>query len=69
MLTFKAEENCCEEASILSNEFYIPCNVPAVQIVGWKGRRDKPIRMCEACARHNTKNRGGYVVSAYVAAK
>lgn len=61
----KAKEHCCEEASTLSNQFYIPCNNPAVSIVGWKGRNDKPIRMCVACADHNIKNRGGKYIGPY----
>lgn len=65
MLDLKANADHCEEASTLSREFYIPCNAPAVAIVGWKGRNEKPIRMCEACEWHNIKNRGGYRVQAF----
>jgi hypothetical protein len=61
----KAKEHCCEEASLQSYNFYIPCNAPAVNIVGWIGRDDKPIRMCQFCSNHNVQNRGGYVVEAY----
>jgi len=61
----KAKPHCCEEASLSSHSFYIPCNNPATKVVGWKGRSDSPIRMCEMCADHNVKNRGGYVVEAY----
>lgn len=61
----KAKEHCCEEASLQSHNFYIPCNAPAVNIVGWIGRDDKPIRMCQFCSNHNVQNRGGYVVEAY----
>lgn len=64
-MTLKANEHCCEEASLHSREVYMPCNAPAKLIVGWRGRTDTPIRMCEACADHNCKNRGGYVVSSY----
>jgi hypothetical protein len=60
-----ARPGCCEEASTLSHSFYIPCNQPAESIVGWKGRSDKPIRMCAMCTYHNVKNRGGYVVNEY----
>jgi len=61
----KAKDHCCEEASLSSHSFYIPCNRPATHIVGWIGRSDAPIRMCEMCADHNVKNRGGYVAEAY----
>lgn len=63
----KAKPHCCEEASTLSHNFYIPCNNQALYIVGWKGRNDKPIRMCEMCADHNVKNRYGYIVEPYSA--
>jgi hypothetical protein len=61
----KAKPGCCEEASTLSHKFYIPCNQPAVTIVGWQGRNEKPIRMCAMCENHNIKNRGGYRVEAF----
>lgn len=64
----KAKPGCCEEASTLSGKFYIPCNEPAVAIVGWKNRSDKPIRMCRMCEAHNLKNRGGYRVEAFAGA-
>lgn len=64
-MTLKANEHCCEEASLHSREVYMPCNAPAKLIVGWRGRTDAPIRMCEGCADHNCKNRGGYVVGPY----
>ena len=60
----KAGEGRCQEASTLSGERYIPCNAPAVALVGWKGRDEKPIRMCAMCEYHNIKNRNGYRVSA-----
>lgn len=61
----KAKEHCCEEASLSSHAFYIPCNAPAINIVGWIGRNEKPIRMCQFCSNHNVSNRNGYVVEAY----
>lgn len=64
-INLKAKEHCCEEASLSSHSFYIPCNKPAVNVVGWKGRSDNPIRMCEFCTDHNVKNRNGYIVEAY----
>lgn len=66
MLELKAKPHCCEEAA-LGVPFYAPCNAPAVNVVGWKGRRDKPIRMCEACTDHNVKNRGGFIAKLYLA--
>lgn len=48
----------CEEASILSTSFYIPCNLPAVRLVHHASDRTT-YRMCEACAAHNLRNRGG----------
>lgn len=61
MLELKAKPGCCEEAAI-GVPFYAPCNQPAVAIVGWKGRSDKPIRMCSLCVGHNVVNRGGEVI-------
>jgi len=61
-----AAPHCCEEASLLSRSFYLPCNAPAVSIVGWKGRDEKPIRMCAACADHNIKNRSGKLIGPYM---
>jgi hypothetical protein len=69
MPELKAKDHCCEEAAILppGMDFYAPCNQPAVSIVGWKGRDDKPIRMCAVCAEHNVRNRGGEIVGPYEA--
>jgi len=64
----KAKEHCCEEASLASHTTYIPCNKPAVNIVGWKGRSDAPIRMCEFCTSHNVNNRGGEIIKSYAVA-
>jgi len=61
----KANPHCCEEAALNSTTYYIPCNKPAVSVVGWKGRSDTPIRMCEMCTHHNVNNCGGYIVEAY----
>lgn len=63
-----ANEHCCEEAAILPPGLdlgYVPCNKPATKIVGWKGRSDPPIRMCDACADHNIRNRGGQLIKPY----
>lgn len=61
----KAKPHCCEEASLMSGATYIPCNKPATQVVGWKGRSDAPIRMCEMCTHHNVNNRGGEIIRPY----
>lgn len=36
----------------------LPCNKPAVTIVGWPERNEGPYRMCLGCADHSIKNRG-----------
>ena len=56
----------CAEASTLSRDRYIPCNAPAKYVVGWKGRSEAPIRMCEMCADHNVNNRGGFIAQPYI---
>ncbi len=61
-----AKEHCCEEASLQSGATYIPCNRHAVNIVGWKGRSDVPIRMCQFCTDHNVSNRGGEIIKPYL---
>ena len=52
----KVKPDSCEE----SNYFYpeLPCNKPAVRMIGWPDREEGPYRMCEACADHSIKNRG-----------
>jgi hypothetical protein len=62
----KASPDGCAEASTLSRERYIPCNRPAKWVVGWTGRSEVPIRMCEMCADHNVKNRGGFIAQPYI---
>ena len=64
MIDLKADPGCCEEASIASHEFYIPCNRPAVWMV--KNRDPKPYRMCRECAHHNVKNRGATLLMPYI---
>ena len=64
-MSLEANPHCCQEASLQSHAFYIPCNAPAVNMVGWIGRNDTPIRMCQFCSNHNVANRGGYVVEMY----
>lgn len=63
MNDLKAKRDCCEEASPMSHNFYIPCNRPATRIV--KTRDPSAYRMCEACADHNIRNRGAQLVGAY----
>lgn len=65
-MNLKASPDGCEEAALISSQFYIPCNRPAVYMVGWNGRRDTPIRMCKMCADHNVRHRGGKIVNAYI---
>lgn len=55
---FEASPDRCEEAGPLSVEVYIPCNAPAVKLV-YHSRDKRTYRMCEQCAWHNIKNRGG----------
>ncbi|MGY3393455.1 hypothetical protein ACVWW6_006046 [Bradyrhizobium sp. USDA 3311] len=64
-MDLKAGEHRCEEASILSREKYIPCNAPAVSMVGWKHREEGPYRMCAMCAAHNVKNRRAEILGPY----
>lgn len=62
--TIKAKADCCEEASSMSAMFYIPCNRPASRLIGWEG--EGPYRMCDACARHNVKNRRASDLGKYI---
>lgn len=59
----KAGRNLCEEASVISGSFYIPCNRPAASLV--KARDPNVYRMCETCADHNVRNRGARLVAPY----
>lgn len=65
MPDLKAKPDCCEEASPMSHNFYIPCNKPAVAMVGWPDRGEGPYRMCPACADHNARNRGASYMGEY----
>ena len=62
LLDVVADEGCCEEASIVSIAFYIPCNKPATKTVRYPDRAEGPYRMCDACADHNVQHRGGEYV-------
>lgn len=48
----------CEEASSMSRNFYISCSAPSTMAVYHK-KDDTTYRMCDACAYHNVRNRGG----------
>lgn len=61
-MELKAAPGCCEEASIVSHQTYIPCNRPARYLVGWARRNEGPYRMCEPCASHNVSNRGAQII-------
>jgi hypothetical protein len=65
-IDLKAAPNGCAEASMLSREHYIPCNRPAKFVVAWTGRSDPPVRMCEMCADHNVRNRGGFIAQTFI---
>lgn len=54
MIEFKAQDGCCEEASMYSKEFYIPCNATAKHFM-YSDRDKRTYRMCEPCAYHNLK--------------
>lgn len=56
VLTLKAGDGRCQEASFISTTKYIPCNAEAKFYVQQKG--GDVLRMCEGCADHNVKNRG-----------
>lgn len=62
----EAKKDGCEEA-VMGLPFYVPCNQPAVNIVRWKGRSDKPVRMCWGCTDHNVRSRGGEIIGPYKA--
>lgn len=51
-------EGECEEASMASVNFYIPCTRPAKRAV-YHLNDDATYRMCNGCADHNIRNRGG----------
>jgi hypothetical protein len=57
MLGARGREKKCQEASSLSREEYIQCGKPAVCIVD--NGDSQPYWMCEECADHNVRNRGG----------
>lgn len=57
-LDLKAKEGCCEEASPMSRNFYVPCNAPATCHVAPIRGGEGPFRMCRRCGEHNVRNRG-----------
>jgi len=58
----------CQEASILSRESYIPCGAKATTIVYHEKDR-RGYFMCDPCADHNIRNRGGNLVTLSPASK
>jgi hypothetical protein len=52
----------CQEASMYSTNKYIPCGVPATTIV-FHDRDNRGYFMCDGCADHNCRNRGGKLVT------
>src|SRR5258708_5796080 len=63
-MMLRAKPGCCEEAALgVPGGGYIPCNKPAANVIGWKGRPHAPILMCEACTDHNVRNRRGQIVT------
>jgi len=48
----------CREASMFSRETFIPCGKPATSLV-WHNKDKRAYPMCDMCADHNIKNRGG----------
>lgn len=64
MPELKAGEGRCEEASMFSRIFYIPCNAPAESVVKFRSG-EGPYRMCAACADHNIRNRGAELIGPY----
>jgi hypothetical protein len=54
----------CEEASVLSREFFIPCGAAAAAVVWHRNDGKNTYLMCAMCAWHNVKNRGGRLLMA-----
>jgi hypothetical protein len=52
----------CQEASMLSRAYYIPCNAPAVAIV-YHDKDQRGYYMCTPCTDHNVRNRGGRLIA------
>jgi hypothetical protein len=48
----------CQEASHLSRQSYIACRAPATHVI-WHDKDRRGYYMCDACADHNVRNRGG----------
>ena len=56
-LELKARPNGCEEAALMSREFYIPCNQSSTRNI-YHSRDKRTYRMCDMCSDHNVKRRG-----------
>src|SRR6266511_1032943 len=52
----EAKPGGCQESNFLIPT--LPCNKPAVKMIGWPTRNEGPYRMCEMCADHSVRNRG-----------
>ena len=52
----------CQEASMHSVNRYIACGAPATTIV-FHDRDNRGYYMCDPCADHNCRNRGGRLVT------
>jgi hypothetical protein len=48
----------CQEASFLSRATYIPCSQPATHVI-YHTKDRRAYYMCDPCADHNVRNRGG----------
>jgi hypothetical protein len=57
MIGARGRNRTCQEASPLSRGEYVACGRPAVCIVD--NGDTHPYWMCNYCADHNVKNRGG----------
>lgn len=53
-MMLKANEGCCEEASMFSTNMYIPCNKPATKVMR-SDKDKKDHRMCDMCSDHNLR--------------
>lgn len=61
-MELKAREDGCEEASVFSQNVYIPCNAPAEFVVR---HSEGDYRMCAMCTDHNIRNRGAVLIGPY----
>lgn len=57
-----SQKTTCEEAIMFPSDTYIPCGQPANKLV-FHRRDAATYHMCEGCADHNIRNRGGLEVT------